>query len=162
MMFDSCKSKESSRPTRRFGVEWTKPLRVDALDVPGGEPDGHQRSVRGPRPRRQPGTEAPTAIASARFTFGDGLGWFGSMRFRYFEPRPLIEDNSVRSQPPALLNGGVGYNFENGINLSLDVLNLANAKADQITYFYTSRLPGEGADGVADRHSIPSSREPYA
>ena len=29
------------------------------------------------------------------------------------------------------------------------------AQADQITYFYTSRLPGEAADGVADRHFHP-------
>ncbi len=104
--------------------------------------------------------EAPTTIASAGITFGEGLGWFGSLRFRYFGPRPLIEDNSVRSRPTALLNGRVGYNFANGFSLSLDVLNLTNAKADQITYFYVSRLPGEGAEGVADRHSTPSSRPP--
>jgi outer membrane receptor protein involved in Fe transport len=77
------------------------------------------------------------------------------MRVRYFGPRPLIEDNSVRSRPTALVNGRVGYNFDNGISLSLDVLNLTNAQADQITYFYTSRLPGEAADGVADRHFHP-------
>jgi outer membrane receptor protein involved in Fe transport len=146
---------EPSRPTRRFGVEWTNRYAVTPwLSLEGDLTVTNARFAdRDPAGNRVP--EAPTTIASAGFTFGEGLGWFGSMRFRYFGPRPLIEDNSVRSKPTALLNGRVGYNFENGISLSLDVLNLTNAKADQITYFYTSRLPGEAADGVADRHFHP-------
>jgi len=146
---------EPSRPTRRFGVEWTNRYAVTPwLSLEGDLTVTNARFAdRDPAGNRVP--EAPTTIASAGFTFGEGLGWFGSMRFRYFGPRPLIEDNSVRSKPTALLNGRVGYQFENGISLSLDVLNMTNAKADQITYFYTSRLPGEAAEGVADRHFHP-------
>jgi outer membrane receptor protein involved in Fe transport len=146
---------EPSRPTRRFGIEWTNHYAVTPwLALEGDLTITNARfSDRDPVGNRVP--EAPTTIASAGITFGEGLGWFGSMRFRYFGPRPLIEDNSVRSKPTALLNGRVGYNFENGVSLSLDVLNLTNAKADQITYFYTSRLPGEASDGVADRHFHP-------
>ncbi|WP_091972246.1 TonB-dependent receptor [Methylobacterium gossipiicola] len=146
---------EPSRPTRRFGVEWTNRYAVTPwLSLEGDLTVTNARFAdRDPAGSRVP--EAPTTIASAGITFGEGLGWFGSMRFRYFGPRPLIEDNSVRSKPTALLNGRVGYNFDNGISLSLDILNLTNAKADQITYFYTSRLPGEAADGVADRHFHP-------
>lgn len=146
---------EPSRPTRRFGVEWTNRYAVTPrLSLEGDLTVTNARFAdRDPAGNRVP--EAPTTIASAGFTFGEGLGWFGAMRFRYFGPRPLIEDNSVRSKTTALLNGRVGYNFENGVSLSLDVLNLTNAKADQITYFYTSRLPGEGTDGVADRHFHP-------
>ena len=146
---------EPSRPTRRFGVEWTNRYAVTPwLSLEGDLTITHARfSDRDPAGNRVP--EAPTTIASAGFTFGEGLGWFGAMRLRYFGARPLIEDNSVRSKPTALLNGRVGYNFANGISLSLDVLNLTNAKVDQITYFYTSRLPGESAEGVADRHFHP-------
>ncbi|MDN3591254.1 TonB-dependent receptor [Methylobacterium adhaesivum] len=146
---------EPSRPTRRFGVEWTNRYAVTPwLSLEGDLTMTNARFAdRDPAGNRVP--EAPTTIASAGFTFGEGLGWFGSMRFRYFGPRPLIEDNSVRSKPTALLNGRVGYQFENGISLSLDVLNMTNARADQITYFYTSRLPGEAAEGVADRHFHP-------
>jgi hypothetical protein len=32
---------------------------------------------------------------------------------------------------------------------------MTNAKADQITSLATSRLPGEAAEGVADRHFHP-------
>ncbi|MCJ2033948.1 TonB-dependent receptor [Methylobacterium sp. J-068] len=146
---------EPSRPTRRFGVEWTNRYAVTPwLSLEGDLTITNARfSDRDPVGNRVP--EAPTTIASAGFTFGEGPGWFGAMRLRYFGPRPLIEDNSVRSKQTALLNGRVGYNFDNGISLSLDVLNLTNAKADQITYFYISRLPGEAADGVADRHFHP-------
>ena len=58
-------------------------------------------------------------------------------------PTLLFEDNSIRSRATALFNGRVGYNFENGISVSLDILNLTNAKADQITYAYVSRLRGD-------------------
>jgi hypothetical protein len=35
------------------------------------------------------------------------------------------------------------------------VLNLANTRADDIQYFYISRLHGEPAGGVGDVHSHP-------
>jgi hypothetical protein len=44
---------------------------------------------------------------------------------------------------------------ENGLKLNLDVLNLLNAQADQITYYYTSRLPTEPLAGVNDVHFHP-------
>ncbi|TXM67952.1 TonB-dependent receptor plug domain-containing protein [Methylobacterium sp. WL12] len=146
---------EPSRPSRRFGVEWTNRYAVTPwLKLEGDLTVTNARfSDVDPAGNRIP--EAPTTIASAGFTFGEGLGWFGSMRLRYFGPRPLIEDDTVRSKPTALLNGRVGYNFDSGFCLSLDILNLTNAKSDQITYYYVSRLPGEGADGVADRHFHP-------
>ncbi|WP_244538542.1 TonB-dependent receptor [Methylobacterium sp. ap11] len=145
---------EPSRPTRRFGIEWSNHYAVTPwLRLEGDLTITNARfSDRDPVGQRVP--EAPTTIASAGITFGEGRGWFGSLRFRYFGPRPLIEDNSVRSKPTALLNGRLGYAFDNGVSLALDVLNLTNAKADQITYFYESRLPGEAA-AVADRHFHP-------
>ena len=35
------------------------------------------------------------------------------------------------------------------------MLNLLNTQADQITYYYTSRLQGEPAEGVNDVHFHP-------
>lgn len=142
---------EPSRPTRRFGVEWTNRYAVTPwLSLEGDLTITNARfSDSDPIGNRVP--EAPTTIASAGVTFGEPLGWFGSLRFRYFGPRPLIEDNSIRSRPTALLNGRVGYNFANGVSVSLDVLNLTNSKADQITYAYVSRLPGEPPEGLIDR-----------
>ena len=39
--------------------------------------------------------------------------------------------------------------------ISLDALNLFDSKDNDIEYFYTSRLPGEHADGIADHHFHP-------
>jgi len=55
----------------------------------------------------------------------------------------------------SLFDARVGYTFENGLKLNLDVLNLLNAQADQITYYYTSRLPTEPLAGVNDVHFHP-------
>nr|WP_207549417.1 TonB-dependent receptor [Methylorubrum salsuginis] len=145
---------EPSRPTRRFGVEWTNRYALTPwLQLEGDLTVTNARfSDRDPAGGRVP--DAPTTIASAGISFGEGEGWFGSLRFRYFGPRPLVEDNSERSKATALLNGRIGYTFASGISLSLDVLNLTNAKADQITYFYESR-PFAGGEARDDRHFHP-------
>ena len=103
---------------------------------------------------------APAWIASGGVTFGGETGWFGALRARYFGPRPLIEDDSVRSQQSLIFNARAGYRFDNGMRLQLDVLNLFNAQTNQIEYYYLSRLPGEPIGGVADRHVHPA--EPLA
>ncbi len=53
------------------------------------------------------------------------------------------------------LNARVGYVFDSGIKLNLDAFNLLNTQASQIDYYYVSRLPGEPAEGVTDRHFHP-------
>ena len=42
-----------------------------------------------------------------------------------------------------------------GVRVEGTVLNLLNAKADEIQYFYASRLPGEPSAGVGDIHFHP-------
>ena len=69
----------------------------------------------------------------------------GSLVTRYFGPRPLIEDNSVRSQSTLLWNMRVGYRFDPRTRLSLDVLNLFNRQAHDIDYFYCSGLRSDAA-----------------
>ena len=104
---------------------------------------------------------SPALIMAAGFELGDpNSGWYGGLRWRYFGPRPLVEDNSVRSKATSLFSGRIGYAFENGIRVQLDAFNLLNRKVNQIEYFYTSRLPGEPPEGVDDRHFHPA--EPRA
>jgi hypothetical protein len=151
---------EASRPSRRVGVEWTnkyKPVSWLTFDL-----DVAYTSARftdfDPAGDRIPG--APAWIASGAVTFGEATGWFGALKGRYFGPRPLIEDDSVRSLSSLIFNARAGYRFDNGIRVQLDVLNLFNARSNQIEYYYLSRLPGEPLDGVADRHVHPA--EPLA
>jgi hypothetical protein len=85
----------------------------------------------------------------------DNLGpWFGALQLRYFGPRPLIEDNSVRSKGTATLNGRVGYKISAKTKIEFEGFNLANRKASAVDYFYESRLAGEAAP-VADIHFHP-------
>jgi hypothetical protein len=86
----------------------------------------------------------------------DGLGpWFGALQARWFGPRPLIEDNSVRSRSTATLNGRIGYRFGRDLALELEGFNLAESRDSAIDYHYASRLPGEPATGIDDIHFHP-------
>jgi hypothetical protein len=79
-----------------------------------------------------------------------------SLRWRYFGPRALIEDNSVRSDATSLINLQGGYQLLPKVRLSVDVFNLFNAEDADITYWFPSRLPGEPPQGVEDFHIHPS------
>jgi hypothetical protein len=78
-------------------------------------------------------------------------GWFGSLRFRYFDGAPLIEDGSVEGDSSTMVNLAVGWGNERW-RVQADILNLFDSNDRDIQYFYASRLPGEPADGVEDIH----------
>jgi hypothetical protein len=82
-------------------------------------------------------------IASAGITLGEKTGWFSALRYRYFGRRPLTEDNAFVSPATGLLNGRIGYRFENGWRIQLDGFNLLNSRSDQITYAYGSLLKSD-------------------
>jgi hypothetical protein len=52
----------------------------------------------------------------------------------------LTEDNYFRSTATSIFNGRIGFRDANGWRIQLDVLNLLNSKADQISYGYGSLL----------------------
>ena len=80
---------------------------------------------------------------------------------RYFGPRPLIEDNSVRSRPSAPVSARLGYKFDDGLIVRVDGFNLLNQQSHQIDYYYASRLAAEPARSTTST-SIRSSRAPSA
>jgi hypothetical protein len=83
-------------------------------------------------------------------------GMIGSIRLRYFGPRPLTEDDSVRSDATTLVNVEGGYKINPRVSVVFDAFNVLNARDSDIDYYYRSRLPGEPADGVDDVHFHPS------
>lgn len=145
---------EASRPSRRQGIEWTnfyqwnEHVLFDAdfawtdARFTDGDPAGDQI----------PG--AISRVISFGPTFRDDSGWFTTVRYRYFGPRPLVEDDSVRSGSTTLVQWRVGYERRN-FQAALDVFNLLDSDQHDIDYFYTSRLPGEPAGGVDDLHFHP-------
>jgi hypothetical protein len=101
-----------------------------------------------------PGSVRTVATLGATVT---GFGpWFGQFQLRYFGPRPLIEDNSVRSPGTTLAYARVGYQVSRDVKVSLDVFNLFDRRASDIDYFYKSRLQGEPDEGVGDIHTHPA------
>jgi len=76
------------------------------------------------------------------------------MQLRYFGPRALIEDNSVRSNATFLTYARIGYRYNQRTSLTLDVFNLFDRKASDIDYYYESQLKGEAAP-VNDIHFHP-------
>ncbi|MEO7255519.1 MAG: TonB-dependent receptor [Casimicrobium sp.] len=146
---------EASRPSRRLGFElanyyklsnW---LTVDA-DVAFARARFREYDPAG---NRIPG--AVEGVASFALAV-DNLGpWFGAAQLRYFGPRPLIEDNSVRSNSTTVLNARLGFRFSAKARIELEGFNLTNRKASAIDYYYASRLPGEVASGVDAIHFHP-------
>jgi hypothetical protein len=146
---------EAGRPSRRIGFELANYYRLDdwlTIDADLAFARARFRDA-APEGRRIPG--AVEGVASLAVAL-DKLGpWWGALQLRWFGPRPLVEDNSVRSKATALLNGHIGYRISPTLKVELEGFNLANRKVSAIDYFYTSRLPGESADGVADVHFHP-------
>ena len=148
---------EAGRPSRRTGFELANYYKLsDWLTVDAdvafararfsdNDPDGIGLRIPG-------SVEGVASVALAL----DNLGpWFGAVQLRYFGPRPLIEDNSVRSASTATLNGRIGYKINPRTRIELEAFNLTNRKASAIDYYYTSRLQGEPDAGVNDIHFHP-------
>jgi hypothetical protein len=146
---------EAGRPSHRYGVEWAnyyapRPWFLLDADVSVSRA---QFTDHDPAGDYVPGAVNP--VVSAGATINSVKNVFGSARLRYFGPRALIEDNSVRSEATSLVNLEVGYRLPRGVRIAVDVFNLLDAKASDIDYRYTSRLPGEPVEGVDDIHFHP-------
>jgi len=103
------------------------------------------------------GREIPGAVEST-FTFGLNAVWqnglSGSVRLRWLDEAPLVEDDAVRSDASLLVNAGLVYR-RGAAQWRLDVFNLFDREDDDIAYFYASRLAGEPAAGIDDVHFHP-------
>ena len=151
---------EASGASKRYGIEFNNHYVANSwllLDADLAFSQSRFKEEQGDAPnagRYIPGSVRTVASLGATVT---GWGpWFGQFQLRYFGPRPLIEDNSQRSQGTTLAYARVGYKVSPDVKLSLDVFNLFDRKASDIDYYYTSRLQGEPAQGVSDFHSHPA------
>jgi hypothetical protein len=145
---------EASRASHRYGIEvpiYYRPTDRVTLDFEIAFT--HSRySQDDPVGNFIPG--AINQVYAAGVTVQNPRGFFGALRLRYFGPRPLIEDASVKSVPSSVVNLEAGYRSKR-FDFRFDVLNLFDSKDDDITYWYASRLQGEPAEGVDDYHFHP-------
>lgn len=146
---------EASRPSRRTGIELAAGWQLRPwFSVDGDYAYSRARFTDGdPVGDRIPG--AVEGVASVGLNVIDLRGVTAELRYRHFGARPLAEDDGVRSVPSNLLNARLGYALTPRVRLALDVFNLLDARVSDIDYFYTSRLPGEPAQGVDDLHFHP-------
>jgi hypothetical protein len=145
----------AGRSSRRQGIEWTtyySPLSWVVLDADVAF--SHARFTdAGDAGPFIPGAVA--TIVSAGATVDSYRRMFGSVRWRYFGPRALVEDNNVRSKATSLVNLNAGYVLSSSLRVVVDVFNVFNRQHSDIDYFYTSRLPGESGSGIDDFHVHP-------
>ncbi|MDR4499473.1 MAG: TonB-dependent receptor [Candidatus Scalindua sp.] len=140
---------EASAPSRRYGVEWTNyyaPTKWLALDADFSFSHARFRETvvgEGVQGRHIPGAVESVIATGIDFHQPGKSGLFSELRLRYFGPRPLTEDNSVRSDSTSLLSAKVGYNFNKNWTFSVDGFNLLDNKDHDIDYYYPSRLKNE-------------------
>ncbi len=140
----------AGRPSRRYGVEFSnyyRPAKWLSLDADLAFARGRFR--RAPAaPDAAAGNRIPGAIegvAQLAATFTPAGPWSGALRLRWFGPRPLVADNSVRSKASATVNGRLAWKLAARTTLELEGFNLANRQVSAIDYFYQSRLKGEAS-----------------
>ena len=145
---------EAGRPSRRYGVEFSnyyKPLKWLSVDLDLAYARARSRDD-APEGNYIPG--AIEGTGQLALTVDDGGPYSGSLKLRYFGPRPLIENNSVRSKQSLTLNGRLGWKIRKGLTLELEAFNLTNRRDSAIDYYYASQLRGE-AEPVDDIHFHP-------
>jgi hypothetical protein len=140
----------STSATQRKGVEFLidyAPSKGLDINFSAAASDAHY--VDNPAGPRVPNAleYVITAGVTARLTRHASITITG----RRLGPAPLIEDNSARSNPATLANALLDYDFGR-FKVKLEVLNVLDSHDDEIQYYYTSRLPGEPAEGVNDYH----------
>jgi outer membrane receptor protein involved in Fe transport len=145
---------EASRESERRGIEagaiWNP---VSWLILDADLAWSRSRFVESdPAGDRIPG--AVECVASVGLAIDHPSGWFGGARLRHFGAAPLIEDDSVRSDPTTLVNLEAGYHITDNIQLSAALFNVFDSRDNDITYLYESQLPGE-AQPVNDIHFHP-------
>ena len=145
---------ESTDGTKRMGVEalftWTPTPGIN-LDVSGaatrarysGDPPGGDRIPNALE-------YVFTAGAIAKLTEDTTA----QVTVRHLGPAPLVEDDSARSKSSTIVNLALSHRL-GPVSITGDILNLLESKDNDITYFYTSRLPREPAEGVDDIHFHP-------
>lgn len=149
---------EASYPSRRVGIEWANywtPARNWIVDADIALSRARYTEY---DPTAIPGDHVPGAVekaASLGLAWDDGGRWAGGLRLRYFGPRALIEDNSVRSKSSTIVNVQGSYKASKQIKLTLDVLNLFDTQVSDVDYYYQSQLRGEAAP-VYDIHTHPA------
>ena len=136
---------EVKGPSRKYGLEWANFYKPTGwLTLSADFAFSHARYT---DPQEAVDGQSGLYIAnsipvviSAAAVVETPRGIFGGVRLRYFSSQPLTEDDSKRQPGSTIVNALAGYRFGR-YELSVGILNLFDSHADDIAYYYTSRLP---------------------
>jgi len=148
---------EAGSPSRRIGIEFSnyyKPVKWLSIDFDAAFARARTQDAEPGQDRIPGAVEGVGQLAITASQLGKDGAWEGALRLRYFGPRPLLEDNSVRSHASTTLNGRIGYRIARDLRLELEGFNLANKRVSSIDYYYASQLRGE-AEPHEDIHFHP-------
>ena len=81
-------------------------------------------------------------VASVGVAMQHPSGWFGGARFRHFGEAPLIEDNSVRSDPTTVVNLEVGRRIGERFSVALAAYNVFDSQRQRHHIFLREPAPG--------------------
>ncbi|MDQ2988352.1 MAG: TonB-dependent receptor [Pseudomonadota bacterium] len=152
---DAGSTADTGRPSRRTGVELSNYYKLASWLTIDGDLAYARTRYRDVDPAGQYIPGSVKGVASLALTVDNVGPWFGAVQLRYFGPRPLIEDNSVRSKATGTINGRIGYKFSPKLRLAVELYNLTDRRDSAIDYAYQSRLPGEATEGKFDVHFHP-------
>jgi outer membrane receptor protein involved in Fe transport len=98
---------------------------------------------------------APFATGSFNVYVKDLGAWSGSLGYRYLSAYPLSPDNAVQGHGYGEWSGDAHYVLGHGWSAGIGIYNITDKKADAAEFWYTDRLRGEPAAGIADVHVHP-------
>ena len=99
---------------------------------------------------------APIWTARADITARLPWGLSSSLEMRYLGDRPADKDRQFTARGCTLLTWTGRYRYRN-LEAFLSIENLTNARWREAQFAFTSRLPGEPAQGVNDLHFTPGA-----
>jgi outer membrane receptor protein involved in Fe transport len=91
---------------------------------------------------------SPTNVSDLALIAQRDSDWFGALRARHFGESPLVEDNRAKSPGYTTVDAQLGFRALKWL-AAVDVFNIADAKWNDIEYYYVSRLKNEPSS-IAD------------
>jgi len=160
---DSGETTPAQQSTHRCGIEFANyytPVAGLTFDLDYADSWAHFDSPTTAAEDVTPGgtlvDEAIRQSLAAGMTVNTPSGWESSLRLRYFGPRPLTSDGSVKSASTLIVNLGLGYRISRHWRVTAEVLNLLNRHDHDIDYYYQSRnLPAPNAPAPNEIHFHP-------
>lgn len=147
---------QAGRPSQRTGVEWSNHWTPSERVWVDANLAWTRPKYSTPDPL---GNEIPNAVrkvANLSVALRNWGSWSGSLGVRYVGPAPLVENDAVKSASIVMSHLRVNRKMSNDWDVTCDILNLTDRKNHDISYYYTSRVTGEPAQGVDGIHVHPA------